>query len=105
MASGSVSGAVSRALQQPGARPGHRAIDDREQAAGNAPFQRRREFQVASGRGVDHHRRAGLRSNATAQAGAARPFWVSFEIAEYGARRRELRPAEGLPRPSREAMP
>ena len=42
--------------EQPGAGAGHGTVDDRKQAAGGAPFQRRREFQVAPGRGVDRHR-------------------------------------------------
>ena len=47
--------------EQPGARAGHGPVDDREQATGGCAFQRRRELQVAPGRGVDRHRRAGFR--------------------------------------------
>ena len=76
------------------ARAGDGAVDDREQAAGAAAFQRRRELQVAPGRGVDCH--GGTRLGC---AEPREPGQIALlgepEIAEHGARCGELRTGEG----------
>ena len=80
--------------EQPGARAGDGAVDHREQAAGGTPIQRRRELQVAPGRGVDRHRRTRL-----GRAKPREPWHLALlgelEIAEHGAGSGKLRASEG----------
>ena len=79
--------------EQPGACAGDGAVDDGEQASRAAAVERRRKLEIAPGRGVDRHRRAGLRRAEPREPGEAAVLGEA-QIAEDGAGRGELGPAE-----------